>query len=84
MLQCLLFCLCLTRLDSGLKWTTLERKANPKIIPIPRYKELRVRPVWAFVKEIPELLQYFPDYEENELSDRAYLWGVLEAPREDG
>ena len=40
--------------------------------------------MWAFVKEIPELLLYFPDFEDNELLDRAYLWGVLGALREDG
>ena len=59
-------------------------QSQAKIIPVLRYKELGILPVWAFVKEIPELLLYFPDFEYNELPDKAYLWGVLGAIREDG
>ena len=59
-------------------------QSQAKIILVPRYKELGVRPVWALVKEIPKLLLYFPDFQENELPDRAYLRGVLWVLREDG
>ena len=47
------------------------------MFPVPRYKELGVKPIWSFVKEIPELLKYFPDLEDDELPDRSFLWGIL-------
>ena len=47
------------------------------MIPIPRYKELAVKKVWSYAKELPELLEYFPDIEEDELLDRSFMWGVV-------
>ena len=47
------------------------------MFPVPRYKELGVKPIWSFVKEVPELLKCFPDLEDDELPDRSFLWGIL-------
>ena len=47
------------------------------MLPIPRYKELSTKRVWSFVKEISELLKYFPELSDDELPDRSYMWTVL-------
>ena len=33
--------------------------------------------LWDLVKEIDDLLEYFPDMKENELPERDYLWWVI-------
>ena len=40
--------------------------------------------MWGYIKEINELVQYFPDYCEGELSERDYLWTIIssEMPKE--
>jgi hypothetical protein len=50
---------------------------------MPRYKELGVRPVWSFVKELPDLMEYFPDVGENGVPERSFLWGILGTLRPD-
>ena len=47
------------------------------MIPVPRYKELGVKPIWNFVKEVEDLAPYFPTFEEGFLPERSFLWGVL-------
>ena len=32
------------------------KKADVKMIPMPRYKELAVKNVWDYIKELPDLL----------------------------
>ena len=48
-----------------------------------RYKELGVKVVWTYTKEIPELVEYFPNFNKDEYPDRAYLWGILGTLREE-
>ena len=48
-----------------------------KLFPVPKYKELGVKNVWNFVKEIPELLQYFPEFADDDYPDRDLMWEVL-------
>ena len=43
----------------------------------PKYKELSVGNVWAVVKGIDDIAEYFPDFGENELPDRHFMWDVL-------
>ena len=50
---------------------------------MPQYKELRVKLVWALVKEWPELLEYFPNFEETEHPDRLFMWAELSSMRPD-
>ena len=47
------------------------------MLPIPKYKELAVKPIWEHVKEVEELAKYFPTLKDNELPDREFLWGIL-------
>ena len=49
----------------------------------PKYKELSTRTLWAFVKEIPELMIYFPDNTSKQCPDKDYLFSVLRAVRGD-
>jgi hypothetical protein len=48
-----------------------------KVFPVPKYKELGTKIVWGYVKEVPELLIYFPDFKETEIPDHSFLWGIL-------
>ena len=48
---------------------------------MPRYKEFSCKIIWSFVKEVPELLKYFPDLEKDEVLDRTFLWTVLSTLR---
>ena len=47
------------------------------MIPVPRYKELGVKPIWELVQNFEELACYFPTLEEGKLPDRSFLWGIL-------
>ena len=53
------------------------------MILMSRYKELGVKPVWALVKEWPDLLEYFPNFEETEHPDRSFMWALLSSMRPD-
>jgi hypothetical protein len=43
----------------------------------PKYKELSVYKLWPFIKEVDELMLYFPDYEEDEFPERDFLYTVI-------
>ena len=47
-----------------------------------KYKELSTKNVRKLVKEVPELMLYFPDLESNELLNRDFMWTVLATLRE--
>ena len=53
------------------------------MIPVPRYKELGVKPVWEMIKEVSNLLSYFPDFQANEMPDRTFMWSVVSTLRPD-
>ena len=44
---------------------------------VPRYKELSVSNLWPLVSEVPELIQYFPKFQPNQLPDRDYMNSIL-------
>ena len=48
---------------------------------MPKYKKNSCKTIWSFVKEVPELLKYFPDLEKDEVPDRTFLWTVLSTLR---
>ena len=50
---------------------------NTKHIVAPKYRELSVDKLWPYIKEVPELNQYFPELKENELPERDYMWTVI-------
>ena len=44
---------------------------------VPRFKELSVQSIWTLVKKSEELIKYFPDYADNQLPDRGYMFAIL-------
>ena len=52
-------------------------------MPVPRYSELATEKICAFVKEVSELLSYFPNLQDGELLDREFMWTILSTLRED-
>ena len=53
------------------------------MIPMPRYNELGVKPIWELVIKWPNLLLYFLNFEETEHPDRSFMWAVLNSMRPD-
>ena len=53
------------------------KQADVKMILILRYKELAVKNVWGYIKELPDLLEYFQEIEDEELPDHSFMWGVI-------
>ena len=46
-------------------------------VVVPKYPELGVNKIWNYVRELPELMQYFPDYDGKSLPERQYMWDIL-------
>ena len=46
---------------------------------VPKYKELSTQAIWNFVKEVPDLVLYFPDYTLKQYPDKGYLFSILGA-----
>ena len=44
---------------------------------VPRFKELSVQSIWTLVKESEELTKYSPDYADNQLPDRKYMFSII-------
>ena len=44
---------------------------------VPKYEELSVEKLWAFVQEWPELVEYFPDLDQGKLPERFFIMGAL-------
>ena len=57
------------------------KQADVKMIAMPRYKELAVKNVWGYIKELSDMLEYFPEIEDDELLDSSFMWGVIETLR---
>ena len=49
---------------------------------MPKYKEFSCKTIWRFVKEVPELLKYFPFLGKGEDPNRTFLWTVLSTLRQ--
>ena len=39
------------------------------------------RGLWEFIREVPDLLEYFPDYTAKQWPDKNYLFSILGALR---
>ena len=48
-----------------------------KHVVAPRYNKLSVAKLWPYVKEISEIIQYFPEMKEKELPERDYMWVII-------
>ena len=44
---------------------------------VPKYPELSVNKVWKQVKQDPALMEFFPDYQPNQLLERDYLFAII-------
>ena len=54
----------------------LKQNEVIKII-VPRYEELKVEQVWPLIKEIDDLMLYFPDYGDKQYPDRKFMYSIL-------
>ena len=50
---------------------------------IPKYKELKVQAIWDLVKDVDEVFSYFPDYTDNQIPERDFLFKILSTIRTD-
>ena len=48
---------------------------------VPQYKELSVQNIWPMVKEVEDLMLYFPDYEGKQLPCWTHLFAILSTLR---
>ena len=44
---------------------------------VPHYKELSISKKWNIIKEVDEIMIYFPHYKPNEKPERSYLIAVI-------
>ena len=43
------------------------------MIPISKYKELGIKPIWNYMKDVSEFTEYFSTIKDWELPDRVFL-----------
>ena len=48
---------------------------------VPKYKELGVSKIWNYILQIKDLIDYFPNYQNNEFPEREFMWTVLATSR---
>ena len=46
-------------------------------LSIPKFRELAVEKIWPMIKEVPDLIIYFPDYKANQKPERKYMFQLL-------
>ena len=56
---------------------------DAKWIVAPKYKELGVKKLWPYIKELEDLAIYFPDMKPDQYPDRDYMWTVISTLRTD-
>ena len=44
---------------------------------VPHYKELSISKIWNIIKEVDEIMIYFPNYKPNEKLERSYPIAVI-------
>ena len=44
---------------------------------VPHYKELSISKIWNIIKEVDEIMIYFPNYKPNEKPERSYHIAVI-------
>ena len=50
---------------------------------MPKYSELSVAKILEYIQEYPDLLEYFSDLEPGQLSERKFLFKIIETLRLD-
>ena len=44
---------------------------------VPHYKELSISKIWNIIKEVDEIMIYFPNYKQNEKPEKSYSIAVI-------
>ena len=44
---------------------------------IPKYNELSVKNVWNLIKVNDEIMEYFPEYEDNQFLERTFMFIIF-------
>ena len=44
---------------------------------VPHYKELSISKIWNIIKEVDEIMIYFPNYKQNEKPEKSYPIAVI-------
>ena len=44
---------------------------------VPHYKELFISKIWNIIKEVDEIMIYFPNYKPKEKPERSYLIAMI-------
>ena len=57
------------------------KKDETIILDVPKYAELSVDKLWAFVKQWDDLMMYFPDLEESQQPERSFILSILSTLR---
>ena len=55
----------------------LKRNEVLWVDEVPRYKEINTKTIWQQAKTKPNILKYFPDFKENKLPQKQYLFNVI-------
>ena len=50
---------------------------------VPKFKEFSVEYIWPMVKDVPDLIKFFPDFKNKQNCDRGYMIQVLASTRYD-
>ena len=50
---------------------------------VPKFKEFSVENIWPMVKDVPDLIKFFPDFKDKQKCDRRYMFQVLASTRYD-
>ena len=45
-------------------------------VSVPRYKELSTAKIWNYIKQFPDMVEYFLDFNHKEVPEREYMWNV--------
>ena len=48
---------------------------------VPKYSEISVEKLWNMVKECDDIMDYFPDLDQDKLPERRFLMGILSTLR---
>ena len=64
-------------------WIFMQMLKQEEIaeLQIPQYKELSVKSVWPLVKDVADLMKYFPDYKESQYPWRTHMFSILSTLR---
>ena len=60
----------------------LKKNSVVEVI-VPKFQEFSVEDIWPMVRDVPDLIKFFPDFKYKEKCDRRYMFQVLASIRYD-